>query len=161
MSQLIIGIEDSYNIGAANNILFAARFQAIEDGELTEIRLSSGAAGFAKAGAFDGGWSFLCSNNTGLACSAGQWNSIPVYCPTPIVYGYDYWLIMIADTDAVIRRGSATGVGSANYKTSWSYANGIPSSVPSWDGGFTYRFGVVGYGNVGGGVPAPLFGGGF
>jgi hypothetical protein len=159
--KLLIGVENSsYDSTYVDDYILMARFPAIEDGILKEIRVYSTTSGGVKAGAysnFAGNPSAqLTVNNSGTSVSALQWNSIIV--PDLKITGSTYyWLGAISGNDYNLC-GQSTG-GTMKIKPG-SYSTGLPSPAGTGYADDTDVMRIIGYGITSSGAGV-LLGGGF
>ena len=163
MADLLLGSETSQSIGIGANQLYSGKFAAIKSGTIEEIWVYSDGFGNVKAGIRSDNsgnpGTILDVNNTGTACTGGQWNLIALSGGVKIEKGTDYWLDALSSTSNAVTGGIVSGQGTIRYGTV-SYSSGIPSSPPSWSGTLTYVYAVNGKGTVLSGN-ALFIGGGF
>lgn len=146
---LLIGTVTEAASNAGAGTLYVSKFTCTASGIVDEIRVYSRVSGNAKVGIYSDNagtpGTLLTVNNTGVACTATQWNSVAVP-DLLITVGTIYWIAVKADTAGVIARNSDASYHVKYYST--SYALAIPSTPPTWSGDMTYLHSLAGYGDA-------------
>jgi hypothetical protein len=92
---MLIGTNTPGNLNTGRNKFILSRFQALETGTVSEIRVYSLANGTAKVAIYadDAGepGALITANNNPQAVVANQWNALAIG-DTPIIQGSYYWL---------------------------------------------------------------------
>jgi hypothetical protein len=139
--QRLLGTTSTGNANTDANRFVFIRLQAQNSGTINKIRIYAGANGNVKVALYnDSGGSpstLLAANNTGTACTSGQWNTVGI--PDTIVAENSYyWIAAIADTDSVLRYNSSSGSGTSLGKDVSYSGFSFPDPAGSGFTSYTY-----------------------
>jgi hypothetical protein len=150
---VLVGDTDSNAVDVAASSFVVVRRTAGTSGTMTHIRIRCGVAGNIKAAIYSDNGSGTAPTGTVLAQRAASFacvvgvNYIPLDSNCEIANGTIYWLSFIIATAGVVRRTSATGVGTAKYKDgtlNFSTFTFPDVTSYSWTGNLTYQYAIAG-----------------